>query len=103
MKIIWDPKARASLRQIAHYINTKFGRKARLNFMQRVKDTEKLMKHSPEIGQIDPLFANRPITYRSVIINGLNKLVYYVEDNIIYIADFWDTRMEPIERSNQVK
>ena len=33
---------------------------------------------SPGIGPIEPLFADRPKAYRSVIINGLNKLVYYV-------------------------
>ena len=44
-------------------------------------------------------FEGRAKTYRSVIVNGLNKMVYYVEDDTVYIAAFWDTRMEPIEQA----
>ena len=76
MKTNWDPKAKDSLRQIARYINAKFGKKARVDFMQKVKDTELLLRRSPNVGQIDPLFDGRTIAYRSVVINGLNKMVY---------------------------
>ena len=64
--------------------------------------TQKL-KRSPGIGQIDPLFADRPQTYRSVIINGLNKLVYRIEGNTIHIVGFWDTRMDDDEQASKVK
>lgn len=64
--------------------------------------TQKL-KRSPGIGQIDPLFVDRPQTYRSVIINGLNKLVYRIEDNTIHIVGFWDTRMDDEEQAANVK
>jgi Txe/YoeB family toxin of Txe-Axe toxin-antitoxin module len=64
--------------------------------------TQKL-KRSPGIGQIDPLFADRPQTYRSVIINGLNKLVYRIEGNTIHIVGFWDTRMDDEEQAANVK
>lgn len=101
MKIKWDPNAKASYRQVARYINTKFGRKARQEFMQKVKDTEGLMSRSPGIGQIDSLFASHAATYRSVIINGLNKMVYRIDGDIIYIVAFWDTRMEPNEQRDQ--
>ena len=102
MKIKWDPNARASYLQVARYINMKFGRKARQEFMQRVKDAEGLMSRSPGIGQIDPLFASHAATYRSVIINGLNKIVYRTDGDVIYIVAFWDTRMEPNEQRDQV-
>ena len=103
MKIKWDPKARASFRQVARYVNTKFGRKARQEFMKRVKDTENLIRQSPNVGPIDPLFASHAATYRSIIINGLNKMVYRVDDDVIYIVAFWDTRMEPEEQATRVK
>ena len=64
--------------------------------------TQKL-KRSPGIGQIDPLFEDRSVTYRSVIINGLNKLVYRVNDETIHIVAFWDTRMEPEEQAASVR
>ena len=71
--------------------------------MQKVKDTELLLRRSPNVGQIDPLFDGRTIAYRSVVINGLNKMVYRVDGDIIYIVAFWDTRKEPKEQANQIK
>lgn len=65
--------------------------------------TQKL-KRSPGIGQIDSLFADRrPQTYRSVIINGLNKLVYRIDDDTIRIVAFWDTRMQAKDQATKVK
>ena len=43
------------------------------------------------------------MAYRSVIINGLNKLVYRVEDDTIHIVGFWDTRMDDEDQASQVK
>ena len=103
MIIKWDPDAKVAMQQVARYINMRFGRKARQGFMQRVKDTEKLIKSSPNIGQIDPLYADRPETYRSIIIYGLNKLVYRIEGEIIFIAAFWDTRQEPEAKADQTR
>jgi plasmid stabilization system protein ParE len=103
MKTYWDPKAKEALRQVARYINTRFGRKARQEFLQKVKEKEDLIKQNPNIGPIDPLFEDRTLSYRSVIINGLNKLVYRVDGEIIYIVGFWDTRMNDEEQAEKVK
>ena len=57
----------------------------------------------PNIGSIDPLFDDRPKTYRSIIINGLSKMVYFIDDETIHIVAFWDTRREPKKQAEQVK
>lgn len=103
MKAIWDPAARKAQRQVAEYIRHEFGIQQAKKFRQKVDDTVNSLLRSPNIGQIDPLFSNRAKTYRSIIINGLNKLVYFVNDDILYIAGFWDTRMEPEEQAANVK
>ena len=103
MKIIWQTKAKEGRRQIAAYIGKKFGTKYMKNFRQEVDQTAQMLIQSPNIGFIDPLFSDRPQTYRSVIINGQNKLVYRIDDDIIYIVAFWDTRMEPEAQAAQVK
>ena len=56
----------------------------------------------PNIGPIEPLFDACPIAYRSIIINGLSKMVYYIDDETIYIVAFWDTRREPQSQAQQV-
>ena len=54
----------------------------------------------PNIGTIDPLFSDRTEVYRSVIIDGLSKMVYFIKEDTIYIAAFWDCRQEPEIKSN---
>ena len=103
MRVIWHPQAKEVRDQIANYISRQFGRKSKIRFLQEVRETTHLLKSSPDIGSIDPLFANRSKTYRSVIIHGLSKMVYYIDGDTIYIAAFWDTRREPNAQAAQVK
>lgn len=102
MKVVWDPKARKGRNQIAKYIHRQFGAKPKDKFLVEVRETTKMLKIHPNLGSIDPLFNDRPKTYRSVIINGLSKMVYFIDDEIIYIAAFWDCRQEPNKQVSQV-
>ena len=102
MRAKWTDHAKEQRRQIADYIRQEFGLKRKKKFMQEVDHTVRMLMQSPGIGPIEPLFADRPKAYRSVIINGLNKLVYSVENDVIYIEAIWDTRQEPEEQASQV-
>ena len=95
MKVKWLDHALEQRKQVADYICREFGTKRKIRFLQQVRETTRKLRRSPNIGQIDSLYNDRPRTYRSVIINGLNKMVYFIEDDAIYIAAFWDTRSEP--------
>ena len=103
MRVKWSERARKQRDDVANYIRQQFGAKRKYKFKQEIRETTDRLKRSPGIGQIDPLFSDRAKTYRSVIINGLNKMIYRVEDNIIYIAGFWDTRMDDEDQASQVK
>lgn len=99
MRTKWTDHAKEQRRQIVAYIRKGFGVKHAQKFMQEVDDIVNLLMHSPNIGQIDTLFTDRPKTYRSVIINGLTKMVYHIDDDIIYIVSLWDTRREPMNQA----
>ena len=103
MRVVWDPKAKEARTQVANYIRREFGARRKTRFLQEVRQVTQQLKRSPGIGRIDPLFSDRTRTYRSVIINGLNKLVYFTEGDILYIAGFWDTRMQPEDQAAQIK
>ena len=103
MIVIWQPAAKKGRTEVAAYIRRQFGAKRKISFLQKVRETTQMLRNAPYVGQIDPLYANRPHTYRSVIINGLNKMVYRVDGDIIYIVDFWDTRREPVNRARQTE
>lgn len=56
------------------------------------------------MGAIDPLFEDFSIAYRSIVINRLSKMVYYIDnDTVIYIVAFWDCRRELKALASQVK
>ena len=103
MRVVWDPKAKEARTQVANYIRREFGARRKTRFLQEVRQVTQQLKRSPGIRRIDPLFSDRTRTYRSVIINGLNKLVYFTEGDILYIAGFWDTRMQPEDQAAQIK
>ena len=103
MRVKWSERARKQRDEVANYIRQQFGAKRKYKFKQEIRETTDRLKRSPGIGQIDPLFSNRAKTYRSVIINGLNKLAYRVDDDTIHIVGFWDTRMDDEDQAAGVK
>jgi len=103
MKVIWQSNAIRQRNYTAEYIRREFGEKRKTHFLQKVRQLTQQLKLSPYIGKIDPLFAERTASYRSVVINGLNKLVYRVDEDTIHIVAFWDTRMEPETQAEMAK
>ena len=95
MKVIWLNRAEASMRRTEEYILRAFGETARKRFMQEVEEVAYLLEKMPELGHLEPLLADYEQGYRSIVIQHLNKLVYYVRDNQVLIAAFWDCRREP--------
>lgn len=103
MEIIWADEAFERWHEAADYILHRFGVQAVERFQENTEEWEDAMLQSPMIGKVEPLLANRTHLYRSVVINKLNKLIYYIENETIIIADFWDTRREPKEQANQIR
>ena len=56
-----------------------------------------------KIGIVEPLLADRPVMYRSYVVNRLNKIVYRIVDDYIEIAAFWDVRRDPGVLASQVR
>jgi plasmid stabilization system protein ParE len=102
MRVEWTKDAIRQKDQVAEYVRQQFGYKRKRKFVQDVDKAARMLMRSPYIGQIDPLFEGHAATYRSVIVNGLNKMVYRIDGEVIYIAAFWDTRMEPEEQAARV-
>ena len=103
MKIHWHKRAAAQLHQVEEYVLRDFGERIRQEFMDEVEQTVLSLAEIPTMGQMDPLFAHRKQTYRSIIVRRMNKVVYYVKDDTLHIAAFWDTRREPRNQASQVR
>ena len=105
MKVITLPLARQAIRKTARQIKQDFGRQSRDKFLAKVTETRMLLATNPYLGPIEPLLADLPQTYRSVVVGRLNKMVYHIEEDekTIYVDDFWDVRREPQALADEVK
>ena len=92
MKVIWTPKAVAGWQEVADYSLDTFGVDAMLDFETRTYEAEKDIALMPNIGTIEWNDTRDNVVYRYVTINRRSKMLYFEEDNVIYIADFWDVR-----------
>ena len=54
----------------------------------------KLVKY-PEIGYPEPLLAGHRYLFRSKSINKYYRIIYFVNDDTLWIFDFWDSRRDP--------
>ena len=99
MKVSWSKKAGDAVVQTSVYILDKFGPKASEDFIH----VSVLLESNPCLGPVEPLLAQKSKQYRSVVLNHLNKIVYYIKGDTIRIAAFWDTRREPKAQADKLK
>ena len=95
MRIVVNDEAKEKIRQTAKYIQNKFGKKARVDFRNEIDHVSRLLRNNPYLGPAEPFLAEAPVPYRSIVVNRLNKMVYWINGDVIEIVDFWDTRREP--------
>lgn len=103
MKIIWTNSAQQNQDAAAAYIFEEFGAIPLLDFYKNIDEIEEDLIAFPELGKVEPLLQDRSILYRSLVATKYNKIIYYVDDDKIYIVDFWDTRREPKAQSDKLK
>ena len=103
MKSIITDLAKEQIRQIAKYIRKEFGKDRRDEFMKDVRQMRRLIESSPNIGHEEPLLADRAVTYRSYVMNHLDKVVYRIDGDTIYLVAFWDVRCDPSTLVSEVK
>ncbi|MBR4645176.1 MAG: type II toxin-antitoxin system RelE/ParE family toxin [Bacteroidaceae bacterium] len=96
-------QADEALSRIANFISNTFGKRASNKLMKEVYHVGCLLEDNPYMGAIEPLLSDLPKTYRSIVVNRLNKIVYRIVENQIEIADFWDVRREPQKLAKEIK
>lgn len=103
MRVEWAPRALRAWEDTVRYIFREFGRKAAERFEQDILLWEKRIAVNPELAHQEPLLKNRAKFYRGLIVSKHSKLIFYVEAEVVYIADLWDMRREPSHLSRHLK
>lgn len=102
-KIQWAAEARSRWRETAAYIRAEWGMAALRKFKKKTEESQDQLEEFPALGKIEPLLADRNELYRSLVLTEQNKIIYFVKNDTIYIADLWDTRREPKGQASQLK
>ena len=92
MQIIWSDRAFIRRQATEDYILYSFGYDAYAEFVARIDEWKRLVMANPNIGKEEPLLVGMRKQYRSYVISKLSKCIYYVEDGVIVIVDWWDAR-----------
>ena len=103
MEIVWAEEAYLAWQETVDYIIQQCGVNAGIEFYKNTESWQDALITFPLMGKEEPLLANRLHAYRSLTISRLNKLIYYIEGDIINIVDFWDTRREPGAQAKRIE
>ena len=95
MKVKWSDFALNEFVQTADYIDEHFGESTRIKFVNEVRYVDSLLAKQPYIGRKEPILERAALQYRSVKVSDINRIVYYIGEEIIEIVDFWDMRRNP--------
>ncbi len=103
MKLKWDDMAKAAVLETARSIQRHFGARSCKELLGEIRRTERLLRQNPNLGPKEPLLEDATVEYRSIVVNRLNKLVYWINGDVIEVVDFWELRRNPEALAAQVK
>jgi len=102
MKVIWSNLAEQQLDQSIAFVTDLWDMATGQRLLQESRRISRLLSTHPHIGHPEPLLANWPLGYRSIVIGRYNKMIYYIKESTIHISAIWDTRRDPSVLANEV-
>lgn len=103
MNVEWTPQARSAVIETMIYIEELFGTKAMSDFADAIAESEMYLARDPYMFKIEPLLESCTDTFRGLLVKKINKIIYRIDNNCVYIVDFWNLRMSPKKLQNHIK
>ena len=91
-KIIILASAEHDLKELRHYIIKHFSNKTWLTTYKKIKEATQNLKQHPYSGSIPEELELLNLTQYRQTITGMNRIIYEIRQNIIYIHIIADTR-----------
>ena len=92
--ITWTNRALATLDNVFEFYKER-SENAAIKLVNRLYNSASTLKTFPHAGVIEPLLDGFTVCFRTLVVEKHFKLIYYVEDNCVYIVEVWDTRQDP--------
>lgn len=90
----WDEEALNVFKAIFLWYQKNLGQKAADKFRKGILDSICILQTNPQLGKVEELLIGRKKQYRSLLEYPHHRIIYFVEDSVIYIAYIWDNRMD---------
>lgn len=92
MRIVWTAQGNKRLEHIFACCSDFYSQKQLRELNNRLKSAERLLADNPLLGALEPIGEGLDMEYRHIVLNKPFKLIYFLYEDCIYIADIWDTR-----------
>jgi plasmid stabilization system protein ParE len=102
IKIEWLTKAKRQVKGIYEYYRSEAGVDVAQKIVQKIYAKPNILATNPYFGQPDEYLLDLPQGYRRLL-EGRYKIVYYVEENVVWIVAVFDTRQNPAKLRKLVK
>lgn len=95
MTVHWNILAEQQLDHSIAFVEEQWGKTIAQRLLRQTHRISRMLAKHPHLGHIEPLLSDRPIAYRSIVVERYHKIVYYIKDTCVYVAAVWDTRRDP--------
>ena len=104
-EVIWNKQAQQEWRSKLLYGLNEFGETTAIDFVRRTNHIIENIRKHPKIGFLEPLLRHKRKEYRTYLIVGPLKMIYYYVESsdTIRIVDIWDMRREPKRLSRRIR
>lgn len=94
-RLIWTDKYNKSLEYIFSCSRDIYSRPILSKLKSAIMHNEKLLSHNPLMGSIEESLQGMEYEYRKIVIKPYFKIIYRVDNDVIYFIKIWDTRRDP--------
>ncbi len=95
MHLKWTPEAQSDYDNVVDYLADSWPQKIVLRFVDKVDEVVRILLSNPLSGHLEPLLEGRRYQYRSIPIDGINRMVYAILGDVVIIVRIWDMRRNP--------
>lgn len=93
--LIWSPNALLDMEQLYDFYAINNTRAA-ARIYNGILDEVSILEEQPKLGAIEETLKHRSKSYRNLIVSkGRFKVLYFLENNDIYIAGIWNCKQNP--------
>jgi plasmid stabilization system protein ParE len=94
MVVEWSNRAKKDMAQIWEYYRSK-NESAAIRILKRIRSSALILAFSPRIAPRERQLEEFPQEFRSMVVKGIHKIVYYIDGDKVNVVTIWDCRRNP--------